>query len=201
MNTLDPTIEAYLRSTIFPDMEHGRPNWDVPHTQAVVAYIKKIVAASPELQLDASVLIIAAYAHDWGYSGLFAAGRPITFAENLDQKATHMRLGSEKIKTLLQDSHFAFLTPVQKERIVHLVAVHDDLDNLHDTDELVLMEADTLGMTDPDAVTPTHTKAEFEAWRVRTERARIARFITPYGKQKIHELMARREQFYAHRRR
>ena len=36
---------------------------------------------------------------------------------------------------------------------------------------------------------------------LRPERGRIARFITPYGKQKIHELMARREQFYAHRRR
>jgi len=34
--------------------------------------------------------------------------------------------------------------PKKKDRILHLIKVHDDLDILRDKDEIILMEADTL---------------------------------------------------------
>jgi hypothetical protein len=32
----DFSFEPVLRSEIYPDLEQGRPNWDLPHTEAVV---------------------------------------------------------------------------------------------------------------------------------------------------------------------
>lgn len=193
---MDLEIEVYLRSIIFPDLERGRPNWDKPHTQAVVKYVKEIMRSNPHLQLDDEVMIIAATAHDWGYSGLFEAGRPVTFAENLDKKEEHMRLGAEKAKNLLFESRFNFLSKAQKDRIVHLIAVHDKVAILKDTDELVLMEADTMGVADPTAAKPTHTRAEYEKWRKHTEEERVTRFITDYSKEKVKDLLDLREKYY-----
>lgn len=107
---MNPEAEELLISKIFPDLEKGRPGWDKPHTEAVVRYIKEIIGANPNLDLDTDVLIISAYAHDWGYSGLFVAGRPVTLAENADKKEIHMQLGAQKIRELLNETEFDYLT-------------------------------------------------------------------------------------------
>ena len=64
-----------LKSTILSELEAGRPNWDKPHTEAVVEHIKAIINSEPSLNLDTEVIVIAAYAHDWGYAGLFEDGK------------------------------------------------------------------------------------------------------------------------------
>ncbi|MCD8484338.1 hypothetical protein LRY65_02005 [Candidatus Woesebacteria bacterium] len=109
------TYETILRDTIFPELEKGRPNWDRPHTEAVVKYLKEIIAQTPELKLDRDVLIIAAYAHDWGYADLFADGKPLNFDQVISRKKEHMRLGAEKLEKLLQKPEFDFLTKEQKK--------------------------------------------------------------------------------------
>ncbi|HET7528708.1 MAG TPA: HD domain-containing protein [Candidatus Saccharimonadales bacterium] len=193
---MNPGAEEVLKARILPELERGRPSWDKPHTEAVVGYIKEIIKNNPQLNLDADVLITAAYAHDWGYGGLFEAGRPVTMAENTNQKEAHMRIGAKKIEELLNDSAFDYLSPYQKQRIIHLVAVHDDLDALKDPDELVLMEADTLGVADVNATTPTHSLDEYKQWLRKTEEKRVGHFITDYSKTKAHELLAERAEWY-----
>ena len=194
---MNPTARKYLELTIYPDLEKGRPNWDLPHTKSVVHYMENILAHHPELGLDPDIMIPAAMAHDWGYAGLFQEGKPVNLAENRDKKAEHMLLGAQKIKTLLRDTSFDYLTPEQKARIVHLVSVHDRLSELTDTDELVLMEADTLRATDIDATTPTHTYQEYVQWLENTKSQRETKFITTYSKQKMTELLQVRKRYYS----
>ncbi len=37
------TFEDTLRREILPDLKQGRPNWDRPHTEAVVKHAKAIL--------------------------------------------------------------------------------------------------------------------------------------------------------------
>ena len=48
--------EDVLKAKIFPELEAGRPNWDKPHTEAVVEHVKAIVDDSPKLDLGKDVL-------------------------------------------------------------------------------------------------------------------------------------------------
>ena len=66
MNSKSNRIEEYLKEKILSDLERGRPDFDKTHTLAVVYWLNKIVEHSPELCLDNDVLLISAYAHDWG---------------------------------------------------------------------------------------------------------------------------------------
>ena len=87
MNT--DKLDQFLQEQIFPDLEKGRPT-DKPHTLDVVNKIKDIIANTPELKLDTEVLIIAAYAHDWGYTNLFDNNKPLTMADLGAQKSNLM---------------------------------------------------------------------------------------------------------------
>ncbi len=84
-----------------------------------------------------------------------------------------------------------------KQRIVHLVDIHDSLEELKDSDELVLMEADSLAVADSDAVKPTHSKADYLTWLEYYETNRVPRFITDYSQKKVKVLLDRRAQWYA----
>ena len=193
---MNPKARKLLENTIYPDLENGRPNWDLHHTKAVVRYMESILETHPELALDPEVMIPAAMAHDWGYAGLFRKGQPVSLAQNKDKKAEHMVLGAQKIEELLNNETFDYLTNRQKERIVHLVSVHDKLTELKDTDELVLMEADTLGATDINGLKPTHSYQEYLQWLDNTTANRITRFRTNYSKQKIKQLLLERARHY-----
>ena len=79
-------IEKLLSETIYPQLEKGRPNWDKPHTISVVEKMKEILEHSPTLKVDKVVLLIAAYAHDWGYSGLFEDGKKLNLDDVMGAK-------------------------------------------------------------------------------------------------------------------
>ncbi len=194
---MNSKAEKFIQDTILPELEKGRPGWDKPHTLGVVKYIKHIMQNNPELYLDAEVLIPAAYAHDWGYGGMFVAGRPATQAEIGLKKQDHMELGAQKVEALLENPVFYYLSADKKSRIVHLVAVHDQIDILKDRDEIALMEADTLSVADPRVVMPTHTKEEYERYLKIVEQDRISRFLTSYSKNLVRELLKLRADWYA----
>jgi hypothetical protein len=187
---MTPEVEDFIQKQIFPDLVKGRPGWDKPHTEKVVYYLKEIVLHSPELALDEDVLLIAAYAHDWGYSGLFHKGKPASLQAVRMHKSLHMELGAQKVAELLKDNHFSYLSSDQKERIRYLVSVHDKLNILSDIDELVLMEADTLGALDPGEGVSDFSEVDIEQWLTRTKERRITRFITTYSKEKAAELIS-----------
>lgn len=190
------SYEDLLKKTIFPELELGRPNWDKPHTEVVVKYIKTIISSSPSLSVDQDVLIIAAYAHDWGYSGLYRKGKPLKLTDIVSAKKTHMNIGALKIAKLLSNRSFDFLSENQKQRIVHLVQRHDMLPILKDDDELILMEADTLGGLDVTKVKPTFDKESNDKYMKGVKTKRYPMFITDYSKKQFEKLYKLREVYY-----
>lgn len=189
-------IEAYLQHIIFPELDRGRPDWDKPHTIAVVYYLKEIISHAADLSLDSPVLLIAAYAHDWGYAGLFVKRDVLTLKEILAVKELHMKIGVEKVSALLKDDFFSFLKTQQKIRVIRLVGVHDKLRQLKNTDELILMEADTLGALDTDYIKPFSDTDSSDRYLHGVENKRLPLFITDYGKKKVEELIQKRERYY-----
>jgi hypothetical protein len=196
MNKLELKIEKKLEAEIFSDLKRGRPDWDLPHTKAVVFYIKEIIKYSPSIKIDQTVLIIAAYAHDWGYAHYFNTNKPLTYDQINEAKRHHMDTGSKKIFKLLDCSDFDFLSDSQKNRIVHLVKIHDNLRNIHDSDERILVEADTLGGLDINKIKPTFNKASNDKYLAEVKTLREPLFITDYGKLKLKELFKLRKDHY-----
>ncbi len=189
-------LENYLKGKIFPDLEKGRPNWDKPHTIAVVAWLKRILENSSDLNLDYPVLLTSAYTHDWGYSQIYSPDKLTNYNQVQNAKVLHMGLGANKVKELLNDNFFSFLSQSQKKRIVHLVKIHDRLDRLDEIDELILMEADTLGALDVSLVKPTFDCQSNLRYIEEVRKKRISKFITDYSKKASEKLVEARLNFY-----
>lgn len=189
-------IEQKLQEVIFPELSKGDPKWDLPHTKSVVHYVKEILNNTDTLEKDKDVLIIAAYAHDWGYTKFYKQGESLTQLEYSEAKKYHMDIGADKIKELLKDDVFSVLDSEQRSRIVHLVKIHDKLDGLNDLDEIILMEADTLGGLDTDFVTPSFTREENERYMNNVKSKRLTLFRNNYSKEKANELFEKRLNFY-----
>jgi hypothetical protein len=96
----------------------------------------------------------------------------------------------------LHNKIFDNFTSNQKERIIHLVNVHDTLEILKDNDELLLMEADTLGGLDVSRTKGTFDKASNDRYMKIVRNKRLPHFITDYAKQKFEELYNLRLKFY-----
>lgn len=196
---MDNTVEIFIQTHIFPELERGRPNFDKPHTQGVVHHIKEIIKLNPQLNLDQDVLIISAYAHDWGYAGLFQDGRPINLDRVKEEKLLHAKLSAEYVTKLLQNSIFDYLSDKRKARIAHLVAMHDRLEELKDTDELILMEADTLGGLDVAFITPTFDWNSNERVMNGSRNRRQPLLITDYAKEMYEKVFQSRIDFYVNK--
>ncbi len=166
--------EKILRDTIFPDLLRGRPEWDKPHTEAVVYWMKYLLTF---VALDPKVMITAAYAHDWGYVGLFDDSGIADYDTIQARKVRHMDIGAARIEQFLRKHMSDTYTDAQIERVAHLVRVHDKLEHLTDEDELLLMEADTLGALDSDRVKPTYSKVDNEKYMLEVQNRRRSRFI------------------------
>jgi hypothetical protein len=158
---INPTIEQSLREKILPELSQGRQNFDLNHTEAVVHWMKQLlVNGEISSVIDSQVMITAAYAHDWGYVGLFKGVNSDDPKVIKQRKPLHMQLGAKKIKQLIEEKLQIFFSSQQADLVVHLVNVHDEVEELQIAEELLLMEADTLGMLDVSFVTPTFTAQE-----------------------------------------
>lgn len=189
-------IEEFLKLKILPDLENSRGGFDKIHTLEVVDWLKKIIDHNPELNLDKTVLIIAAYAHDWGYSDIFKDGEAITFETIESAKKLHMEIGAKKIGELLKDKIFFTLTDEQKARCVHLVAVHDKKFEIEDTDELILMEADMLSGIDIDTEKPKRDAEFNKKFMESLFVTRLPKFITDFSKKEAKKLILRRKEYF-----
>lgn len=153
-------IEELLQTHIFPDLQRGRKDFDLSHTQATVHWMKQIVRKEPHL--DGGVLITAAYAHDWGYIDM---GIENSLDHIHEAKRRHMEVGSLRIYELLHTPQLeVYFSDTQIERVRHLVAVHDQLEEISAEDEIALMEADTLGALDTELVKPTFSREDNERY-------------------------------------
>lgn len=193
---IDVGIEKYTKQIIFSDLKKGDPDWDIPHTTAVVHYTKEIIKHS-NLDLDPTVLVISAYAHDWGYVPFYKPGKSLSFDEYKEAKKSHADISAQKTNDLLKNEVYIDLTNQRKQRIIHLVAIHDKKDQLKDTDELTLMEADTLGGLDLDFVIPSFDAKGNSKYMTGIREKRLPLFINDYSKNKFEELFKKREEYYA----
>jgi len=189
-------LEKYLKEKILPDLKKSRGGFDKIHTLETAYWLKQIIKHNPKLKLDQTVLLIAAYAHDWGYSNIFKDGQVMNFKLVADAKKLHMELGEKKIKALLKDNFFSFLTATQKSRCIHLVAIHDKKFELKDIDELILMEADMLSGLEVNTGKPVFDAKSNKKFMKVMLTARIPKFITSFSKIKAKKLIKARENYY-----
>lgn len=187
---IETKIEEFLQKAIFPDLEKGRPGWDLPHTRSVVHWAKNLT--QDDLKYH-KIVVTAAYAHDWGYMGLFSQHTP-TYDQIQEFKLRHMVLGAEKITQLLAGS--ADFTRKEISRISHLVAVHDHLDILKADDEIYLMEADTLGALDTDFIVPTFNLQDNQKYLEEVKSKRFSEFRHERAKKAFDQLIEKRKDFY-----
>lgn len=197
--------EEILQQVIFPDLLRGRKDFDLPHTKAVVHWMKRILesmlpGSTQESimkvgRLDPKVMITAAYAHDWGYIDLFPAGSG--FNKVHEMKARHMEVGAERIGSLLKSRLSKSYSVEQINRIVHLVLVHDKLQVVEKEDEILLVEADTLGALDTDLVKPTFSKIDNDRYLVELKTKRRPLFIHPAAIEAYEVVVKKRIGFYS----
>lgn len=168
-------------------LANGREEWDIPHTKAVVYYTQVIAEAT---DADAPVLVTAAWLHDIGYYGQFN-GDSGQLGTVMDKKAKHMIAGAQMAKNFVDRSEIqAILSQEQRDRIVHLVSIHDKLEELTDLDEIILMEADTLGAIDVSRVKPSYDLPNREKYIAGDlSQRRIPRFQTEKGKSLLTDLL------------
>lgn len=187
--------EKVLRGVILPDLERGRPDFDRPHTEAVVYWMKVLVEGSG---LDEKVMITAAYAHDWGYIDLFPEGSSYEAIQKM--KSRHMEKGAEEIRGLLEGELSEGYSDAQIERVAHLVGVHDRLEQLKDEDEVMLAEADTLGALDVDRVKPTFSAGDNGKYLDEVKVRRRPLFVHERATRVFEELFKKRRDYYERRR-
>jgi hypothetical protein len=197
MTFIDPLIEKVLIKRILPELDQGRKNFDKPHTQAVVHWMNQLLANVLSNHLDSQVLITVAYAHDWGYFQLFEGVDSDNPIEITQKKAQHMERGAQMIEHLIDNRLSSFFTTTQKLLTSHLVAIHDQVEKLKTEEEILIMEADTLGMLDADRVSPTFSKDENKVFIAEQfYKRRLPRFQHQYAKERALELVKKRVAFY-----
>ena len=176
-------------------LQKGRKDWDEPHTRAVVEYAVEIGRKS---KLDVLVLFTAAWLHDTGYYAQFRQGESEKYDSIQDKKEAHMIKGKDVAKDFFENRWVkGWYTPGREERIIHLIGVHDKVSEPKDLDEIVLMEADTLGAIDISKVKPTYNKEEAEKYiKNSLEEKRIPRFQTKEGRAYLEKLLGSFKAFY-----
>ncbi len=194
---IHPKAERVLRQIILKDLVSARGSYDRQHTEAVVYWMKYLLQHEPLCaELDSSVLITAAYAHDWGWSGVFSQSNP-SYKEMLSKKSLHMKISADRISELLYNRLRSFYTEKQRIRIIHLVANHDRINFLQDADEFTLLEADTLGMIDGSRVDSTLTAKENARFMKNSIYGkRLPRFIHGTATRIAQDLIEKREHYY-----
>ncbi|MCL4374419.1 hypothetical protein M1523_01005 [Patescibacteria group bacterium] len=189
--------ERLIADAILPQLYLGRSRFDHDHTVAVVYWIKWLIKKISLGQIYKRILITAAYAHDWGYAGLFREKEGESLDKITQKKALHMRRGARKIGHFLRTRCSSYFTADQIRRIVHLVAVHDNIEALATEDEIILMEADTLGMLDSARVKPTFSYADNEKFmKEQFYGRRLLHFRHQCAKQAALKLVEQRQRFY-----
>lgn len=192
----DKKIEKYLINYCSVRLNKGRIGYDLPHTLTVVFYLKKIIQSLNNTPIDQDVIIITGYLHDIGYSRLSLNLKKQTHKNINKFKNDHMTAGSNHVKKLLKESIFNQLSSTQKLRIVHLVRVYDNLVKIHDIDEIILMEADTLACLNVARVKPTIDAKSNILYLNEVKKHRFPLFQTKYSLLTKDKLFRKRQQYF-----
>lgn len=175
--------------------------FDLPHTKSVAYYTDVLVNwwnkhRKPVLDLEAMRTV--AWFHDTGYADLFPQGNSAEYQAVMANKGAHMELSAEYVGEFLRRpevaSHFTW---EQAERIIYLVRVHDKIEQLRDIDELIFMEADTLGAIDVTRAKPTFNREQANKYLDQDVFGRRwSRFMTARGKSMFVQKIREFEQYF-----
>lgn len=182
---MDETLEKKLISNVMPILEKCRPSWDKPHTLAVVYWMKELIKKEGG---DSKILITASYLHDVGYYNL-VKDHPYKYDEMMGKpKQTHGQRGVGVARSVLQ--MVGGYSIMEKDEIIHLVEVHDNLDQIKTFNDLLLFEADSLGQIDTDRV-PTNNLNEMDymSFLKDFKEKRAPRFHTRSGKAYLKDVL------------
>lgn len=184
---LNKKTEEELKTEAVKYLKHGRPDWDLPHTLAVVHYMKKLMHKKNG---DGRILIPAAYLHDIGYSQVVKEGE--NYQELLKHKKAHMIEGAKLSRNILRKLDFP---QDEIEKIAALVKRHDDKSNINTLNEQLIFEADSLGMIDRQMAGQGVLKnnKDFMDFIEYFKRSRLPLFKTEYAKNKVQEILSRYE--------
>lgn len=181
---LSSIIEKKLLSLV-KDIFVNNP-WDFKHTLSTVKAMKEIAGAE---WANERILLTVMYLHDIGYAGKLKEN--YTLGERISVKKEHMNLGAKKASEILEKLKFS---SEEKEKIIHLISVHDKLDELSTRDELLVLEADSLGQIDP-SVGNNFGEEEFAKYVKIFEEKRVPKFITRTGKKLLLEYAHNNERY------
>lgn len=188
-------LKSALENYAISFLRQGRQEWDEPHSRAVVHYAGEIAKAEG---LDSLVLVSAAWLHDIDYYRMLKEGESEQYEEVMDRKKAHMVNGARMAEDFLNRPEIQpFYTPEQRERVVHLVSVHDKIEELREIDEIALMEADTLGAIDVARVKPTFDKVNVRKY-IENDLTlrRYGRFLTTTGVNLFNQLFPKFEAYF-----
>ena len=112
-------------------------------------------------------------------------------------KKLHMIRGAMMIERLIHQRLGRHFTQKQVLRTAHLVLFHDKMKKLVDEDEILLMEADTLGMLDTNFIKPTFSKKDNQQFMEKGIRGlRLPNFMHKEAKEIALKLIDKRNKFY-----
>jgi len=161
--------------------------WDYLHSIACVNTMKKIIAVEGG---DEKVLLTTMYLHDIGYAGSLKKGYSLN--DRIEAKSRHMARSVEKAKPLLEKLGYS---DSEIKQIIGLISVHDKLDELTLNEELLVLEADSLGAIDPNVNGNRFGEKEYERYVEIFERKRVPKFFTKTGKEILKEFACENELF------
>jgi hypothetical protein len=173
-------LEGRLESKLLKHLESAfsHDDWTFRHTLSSVDAMKKIVGAE---WANEKVLVTAMYLHDIGYATLLK--KDYSLDDRINAKKEHMEIGAADAKNILKELKYS---QEEIEKIVHLISVHDKLDELSERDELLVLEADSIAQIDP-RIGNTFSEEEVERFVRIFEEKRVPKFITRTGKRMLEE--------------
>ncbi|MBW2966212.1 HD domain-containing protein [Candidatus Woesearchaeota archaeon] len=185
---LDSELEERLKAKAFKFLEKGTPGWDVLHTIASVYWMRRLIEKEGG---NEKVLVTVMYLHDIGYYNLIR--EEYGFDEVWAVKKDHMIKGAKESEKILRELGYS---EDEIKEIVHLVFIHDKLDQLSTYNEILVMEADSLAQIDVEKVKPTFDKENYLKFLEHFEKERVPRFKTKTGKEFLPKLLDKAKHYF-----
>ena len=186
---LDSKVEGKLKEKAIFYTEQSRPDWNIPHLNAAIYYMKELIKNEDG---DPKILLPAIYLHDIGYAGFLKKG--YTFEDNLKAKEEHMIRGAKLSKALLKDLNY--FSPEEIDKISKLIEMHDNLNKIRNSEAQLVFEADSLGQVDIKRVRPNFDRENYLKWLADFKKRRVPLFKTRTGLEILKKLLPVAENFF-----
>ena len=185
---LEKELEEKVKAEAIRHLERGKPGWDTPHTLASVYWMRQLIKGEGG---DERILVTAIYLHDIGYSPKFK--KDYTYEEVKADKHKHMVVGAREAEKILRKLHYS---SEEIKEIVHLVGMHDKLDEVKTSNDILVMEADSLAQIDRKRVKPTFNREDYIEYIKDFEKERAPRFKTETGKKHLKLLLMKAKAYF-----